>query len=285
MTVNGRTAAGNTPTVRAKVGQDVAFHVFGGDQTFHTFHVHGHRWKDPSGAFVDNPTLGPLNSVTARWTEDNPGRWLYHCHVVPHQMGMSGWYFVDLNERHSMGRTISRPDRASGGRAHRRRERDDVSRPRQAEREGQAAQGPVPHADGRQGHGKYKTIQAAVDAAKAGDTVKIANGIYRRACSSRARPSATSRSSATSPTRRRSCSRARASSARTSSATACRSYQPGRHHGHERRPGHDQGHDGPALQGQRVLLRQRQRLHRRPPERVHTSARTASTRSTRSAAR
>jgi manganese oxidase len=95
MTVNGRTAAGNTPIVRSKVGQDVAFHVFGGDQAFHTFHVHGHRWKDPSGAFVDNPNLGPLNSVTARWTEDNPGRWLYHCHVGPHQMGMSGWYFVD----------------------------------------------------------------------------------------------------------------------------------------------------------------------------------------------
>jgi len=93
--VNGRTAAGNTPTVRARVGQDVAWHVFGGDAMFHTFHVHGHRWRDPSGVFVDNPNLGPLNSVTARWTEDNPGRWLYHCHVGPHQEGMSGWYFVD----------------------------------------------------------------------------------------------------------------------------------------------------------------------------------------------
>jgi FtsP/CotA-like multicopper oxidase with cupredoxin domain len=93
--VNGHTAAGNTPIVRARVGQDVAWHVFGGDSMFHTFHVHGHRWKDPSGAFVDNPSLGPLNSVTARWTEDNPGRWLYHCHVGPHQEGMSGWYFVE----------------------------------------------------------------------------------------------------------------------------------------------------------------------------------------------
>ena len=93
--INGRTAAGNTPTVRARVGQDVAWHVFGGDAFFHTFHVHGHRWKDPSGAYVDNPSLGPLNSVTARWTEDNPGRWLYHCHVGPHMEGMTGWYFVD----------------------------------------------------------------------------------------------------------------------------------------------------------------------------------------------
>ena len=94
--INGRVGAGNTPTVRARVGQDVAFHVFGGDSMFHTFHVHGHRWKDPSGAFIDNPILGPSTSVTARWTEDNPGRWLYHCHVPSHEMGgMSGWFLVD----------------------------------------------------------------------------------------------------------------------------------------------------------------------------------------------
>ena len=28
-------AAGNTPTIRARVGQDVAFHVFGGDAMLH----------------------------------------------------------------------------------------------------------------------------------------------------------------------------------------------------------------------------------------------------------
>ena len=93
---NGRVAAGNTPTVRSRVGQDVAFHVYGGDANFHTFHVHGHRWKDPSGAQVDCPTVGPNESLTARWTEDNPGRWLYHCHVASHQdFGMSGWYIVE----------------------------------------------------------------------------------------------------------------------------------------------------------------------------------------------
>jgi FtsP/CotA-like multicopper oxidase with cupredoxin domain len=93
---NGRTFAGNTPTVRARVGQDVAFHVYGGDAMFHTWHVHGHRWKDPSGAQVDCPTIGPNESYTARWREDNPGRWLYHCHVASHQdMGMAGWYIVE----------------------------------------------------------------------------------------------------------------------------------------------------------------------------------------------
>jgi FtsP/CotA-like multicopper oxidase with cupredoxin domain len=93
---NGRVGAGNTPTVRAKNGQDVAFHVYGGDAFFHTWHVHGHRWKDPSGANVDCPTIGPNESMTARWREDNPGRWLYHCHVSSHQdAGMAGWYIVE----------------------------------------------------------------------------------------------------------------------------------------------------------------------------------------------
>jgi manganese oxidase len=95
-TINGRSFAGNTPTVTARVGQDVAWHVMGGDGNFHTFHVHGHRWRDATGAFVDNPSFGPNETLSARWREDNPGRWLYHCHVFQHQnAGMAGWYLVE----------------------------------------------------------------------------------------------------------------------------------------------------------------------------------------------
>ena len=94
-TINGRSYAGNTPTITARVGQDVALHVMGGDQNFHDFHVHGHRWRDPAGRFVDTPTVGPNETITARFVEDNPGRWLYHCHVFTHQdNGMAGWYDV-----------------------------------------------------------------------------------------------------------------------------------------------------------------------------------------------
>jgi FtsP/CotA-like multicopper oxidase with cupredoxin domain len=57
--INGRVGAGNTPTLRARVGQDVAMHVFGADNFFHDFHVHGHRWRTPGGAFVDTQTIGP----------------------------------------------------------------------------------------------------------------------------------------------------------------------------------------------------------------------------------
>ena len=93
---NGRAFAGNTPTLRAKVGQDVAIHVMGMDSNFHDFHIHGHRWKDPSGTFIDTPAVGPNETITARFIEDNPGRWLYHCHVFTHQDGgMAGWYLVE----------------------------------------------------------------------------------------------------------------------------------------------------------------------------------------------
>lgn len=95
--INGYAYAGNTPTFRAKVGQDVAFHVIGGNNDFHTFHIHGHRWKDSGGVVnTDTPTVGPFETITARFTEDNPGRWMYHCHVMSHQdAGMAGWYIVD----------------------------------------------------------------------------------------------------------------------------------------------------------------------------------------------
>jgi FtsP/CotA-like multicopper oxidase with cupredoxin domain len=103
--INGRAYAGNTPTLRARVGQRVAFHVIAIDDTFHTFHIHGHRWVDTSGygtdgnpasgKVLDTKTLGPGESLTFEFVEDNPGRWFYHCHVFSHlHMGMNGWYIV-----------------------------------------------------------------------------------------------------------------------------------------------------------------------------------------------
>ena len=65
------------------------------DDNFHDFHMHGHRWRDTAGAPTDTTTVGPSETITARFTEDNPGRWLYHCHVFSHQdAGMAGWYDV-----------------------------------------------------------------------------------------------------------------------------------------------------------------------------------------------
>ena len=94
--INGRAYAGNTPTMRAKVGDRVAIHVFGTNSDFHTFHIHGHRWRNDAGMFVDSPAVGPSETLSVKFTEDNPGRWLYHCHVSSHmEAGMVGWYLVE----------------------------------------------------------------------------------------------------------------------------------------------------------------------------------------------
>lgn len=94
--INGRAYAGNTPDLRASVGQRVGFHVYGLDNFFHTFHLHGHRWTERDGSIVDTKPFGPADSFRLEFVEDNPGRWFYHCHVFTHfHMGMNGWYIVD----------------------------------------------------------------------------------------------------------------------------------------------------------------------------------------------
>jgi FtsP/CotA-like multicopper oxidase with cupredoxin domain len=93
--VNGRAYAGNTPTPRARAGQDVAFDVLTLGDEAHTFHIHGHRWTGASGAPEDASALLPAQGLRARFREDAPGRWLYHCHVRAHMhYGMAGFYEV-----------------------------------------------------------------------------------------------------------------------------------------------------------------------------------------------
>ena len=71
-------------------------HVIGMDNNFHDFHIHGHRGGTPAGRSSTRRPSGPNETVTARFVEDNPGRWLYHCHVFSHQDGgMAGWYLVE----------------------------------------------------------------------------------------------------------------------------------------------------------------------------------------------
>jgi manganese oxidase len=94
--INGRAHAGNTPTIRARSGQDVAFNVLTLGNEFHTFHIHGHRWLGPHGQPVDSPNLSSAEGLRARLREDSPGRWLYHCHVMDHMHhGMVGYYLVE----------------------------------------------------------------------------------------------------------------------------------------------------------------------------------------------
>jgi manganese oxidase len=92
---NGASYLGNTPTFTAKVGDRVRWRVAALGKEFHVFHIHGHRRLDEAGRNVDSQMMGPSTTLTVEYTEDNPGDWLYHCHVTDHMAGgMVGWYRV-----------------------------------------------------------------------------------------------------------------------------------------------------------------------------------------------
>jgi manganese oxidase len=93
-TINGRAFVGNTPVYHGRVGETVQWNVLAIGDAHHTFHVHGHRWRE-DGHGVDTKTVGPAESFRVRWREDAPGTWLYHCHVESHMaQGMIGIYRV-----------------------------------------------------------------------------------------------------------------------------------------------------------------------------------------------
>jgi len=92
---NGGAYLDNTPTFKARVGERVRWRVAALGTEFHVFHVHGHRWRSPDGSFHDSAVVGASTTLTVEWTENNPGSWLYHCHVVDHMKGgMIGRYTV-----------------------------------------------------------------------------------------------------------------------------------------------------------------------------------------------
>jgi FtsP/CotA-like multicopper oxidase with cupredoxin domain len=94
-TIDGRAFVGNTPVFESRVGDTVQWDVMAMGDEFHTFHVHGHRWRTDGGTPEDTRGLGPAESFRVRWKEDAPGTWLYHCHVETHMaQGMIGLYRV-----------------------------------------------------------------------------------------------------------------------------------------------------------------------------------------------
>jgi FtsP/CotA-like multicopper oxidase with cupredoxin domain len=94
-TIDERAFVGNTPVFTAFIGQTVQWDVMAMGSEHHTFHVHGHRWIGADGVPRDTQTVGPAESFAIRWKEEDPGTWLYHCHVEAHMMaGMIGIYQV-----------------------------------------------------------------------------------------------------------------------------------------------------------------------------------------------
>jgi FtsP/CotA-like multicopper oxidase with cupredoxin domain len=86
---------GNGPPVRLHRGERVRWYVMamGTEVDLHTPHWHGNTVSTPMRS--DVVSLLPGTMVTADMQPDNPGRWLFHCHVADHvTAGMQALYDV-----------------------------------------------------------------------------------------------------------------------------------------------------------------------------------------------
>ncbi len=97
-TINGRAAPTGT-TYLVRPGQVVRLHIVNETDEFHSMHLHGHvltvlgrDGRAPSGSplHLDSLLVGPHESWNVAFVADNPGLWMFHCHVLLHAaMGMS----------------------------------------------------------------------------------------------------------------------------------------------------------------------------------------------------
>jgi manganese oxidase len=86
---------GNGPTVRLQRGERVRWYVMamGSEVDLHTPHWHGNTVTTPMRN--DVVSLLPATMVTADMQPDDPGTWLFHCHVADHvTAGMQALYDV-----------------------------------------------------------------------------------------------------------------------------------------------------------------------------------------------
>jgi len=95
-TINGYLFA-NGPMMTMKKGEHVRWYLLtiGEGANFHTAHWHGNVVMD-HGQRTDVIPLAPAQMETVDMVPDNPGTWLFHCHVEEHMdMGMVAMYKVE----------------------------------------------------------------------------------------------------------------------------------------------------------------------------------------------
>lgn len=97
-TINDQ-ASPNIPPIDVQQGQIVRLHIVNTTAEYHPMHLHGHvlsiiavDGQPVSGSpiHLDSVLVGPFQTVDVAFAADNPGVWMFHCHVLLHAgMGMT----------------------------------------------------------------------------------------------------------------------------------------------------------------------------------------------------
>jgi hephaestin len=86
---------GNGPMPTMKVGDRVRWYIM----STTNFELHAPHWHGnvvtAQHMRTDVLNLGTMGMIVADMTADNPGTWLFHCHIEPHlQAGMASRFVV-----------------------------------------------------------------------------------------------------------------------------------------------------------------------------------------------
>ncbi len=91
------------PLATLERGRTYIFNLKNVTQYHHPIHLHGHTFTvlELNGQTLAEPfhtdtvLLGKNGSAKAAFVADNPGRWMYHCHVIEHmKTGLMGYIEV-----------------------------------------------------------------------------------------------------------------------------------------------------------------------------------------------
>ncbi|NRF27424.1 multicopper oxidase family protein [Vibrio coralliilyticus] len=91
------------PLATLEYGQTYIFDLKNVTQYHHPIHIHGHTFtvlemdgkKIAEPFHTDTVLLGKNGRAKAAFVADNPGRWMYHCHVIEHmKTGLMGYIEV-----------------------------------------------------------------------------------------------------------------------------------------------------------------------------------------------
>jgi FtsP/CotA-like multicopper oxidase with cupredoxin domain len=92
------------PLLTFQRGQSVMLHLINETDFWHPMHLHGHFFKVMAINGVktrfqewrDTVLMGPRDSVDVAFVADNPGEWMFHCHILDHAAGgMMGTVVVE----------------------------------------------------------------------------------------------------------------------------------------------------------------------------------------------
>ena len=91
------------PIARLELGKTYIFRLHNISKFSHPIHIHGHTWlvlssskkKTLTGYHTDTVLIKPRERMDLAFVADNPGQWMYHCHIIDHMMtGMMSYVVV-----------------------------------------------------------------------------------------------------------------------------------------------------------------------------------------------